>query len=215
MEQNRSIVGASLCLAADAAMTSEENERQYRIIDQLLTAHAVLRDRYGRRARILSVFALGLAITLNGFVFASDDVLKFIFRGRVEAAKIGLGFTSIGLLVLAILEFRVNWEGKRQSHSEGVDRLSRLKAKYREAHTTSDQACWPRLSADYATTMQELPPVPERDFAALKARHEHKRLLSREISEHPGVPYLLLSLRLRWHAYRQLSAKTGLTNVHH
>ena len=72
-------------------MTADENERQYRIIDQLLTAHAVLRDRYARRARLLSVSALALSVALNGFVFANDEVLKLIFRGHVHNAKIGLG----------------------------------------------------------------------------------------------------------------------------
>jgi hypothetical protein len=118
--------------------------------------------------------------------------LKFIFRGHVDAGKIGLGLISIGLLVFAIVEFRVNWQGKSQSHLEAVRRLSRLKAKYRETHAASDQACRGGLSADYATTMQEMPPIPERSFASLKALHEFKRLLSREISKHPGVPSPLL-----------------------
>ncbi len=195
-------------------MTAEENERQYRIIDQLLTAHSVLRDRYARRARFLSVSALALSVALNGFVFANDDVLKFIFRGHVEAAKIGLGLVSIGLLVFAIIEFRVNWEGKSQSHSEAVSRLGRLKAKFRDGQTTPSEDYWSALSNEYATTMRELPPIPERSFARLKALHVHKRVLSREISNHPGVPCALLSFRLRWRAWRQLSLKVPEQTEH-
>jgi hypothetical protein len=186
-------------------MNAEENERQYRIIDQLLTAHAVLRDRYARRARLLSVFALAVSVALNGFVFANEEVLKFIFWGHVEAAKVGLGLVSIALLVFAVIEFRVNWEGTSESHSEAVTRLGRLKAKFREAPADPSDDCWLRLSAEYATTMQELPPIPESSFAHLKALHEHKRALSREISNNPGVPSGLLSIRLRWRAWRRMN----------
>lgn len=185
-------------------MTVEENERQYRIVDQLLTAHSVLRDRYARRARLLSVSALALSVVLNGFVFASDDILRLVFHGHVEAAKIGLGLVSIGLLVFAIIEFRVNWEGKSQSHSEAVGRLGHLKAKFREAHAAGGDSSIRAVSAEYARTMQDLPAVPERFFATLKALHEHKRALTREISKHPSVPVILLSLQLRWRASRNM-----------
>ncbi|MCA1600945.1 MAG: hypothetical protein LC776_04650, partial [Acidobacteria bacterium] len=120
----------------------------------------------------------------------------------------GLGLVSIALLVFAVIEFRVNWEGKSQSHSEAVTRLGRLKAKFREAHADSSDDCWSGLSAEYATTMQELPAIPERSFAKLKALHEHKRELSREISKHPSVPAALLSLQLRWRALCKMTRKS-------
>ena len=185
-------------------MQADENERQYRIIDQLMTSHAVLRDRYGRRATLLNVSLLSLAIALNGFVFASDDFLKLLFREHAGAATAALGIISIALLVLSIVELRVDWEGQSRSHSEAVGRLSQLKAEYREAHASKDSDRFDDLTRDYASTMEALPPVPERSFTRLKAHHEFKRLLSQEISKHPGVPAILLSVRLRWNAWRSL-----------
>jgi hypothetical protein len=187
-------------------MQADENERQYRIIDQLMTSHAVLRDRYARRAKLLNVSLLSFAIALNGFVFASDDFLKLLFPGHAVAAKIALGIISIALLILSIVELRVDWEGQSQSHSEAVARLSRLKAKYREAHASKTTNRFDELTRDYASTMEALPPIPERSFTRLKARHEFKRLLSQEISKHPGLPSVLLSIRLRWNAWRKLSS---------
>jgi hypothetical protein len=187
-------------------MQANENERQYRIIDQLMTSHAVLRDRYARRAKLLNVSLLSFAIALNGFVFASDDFLKLLFPGHAAAAKIALGIISIALLILSIVELRVDWEGQSRSHSEAVARLSRLKAKYREAHTSKAANRFDELTRDYASTMEALPPIPERSFTRLKAHHEFKRLLSQEISKHPGAPSVLLSIRLRWNAWRKLSS---------
>ena len=187
-------------------MQVDENERQYRIIDQLMTSHAVLRDRYGRRAGILNLSLLSLAIALNGFVFASDDILRSIFRERAGAAKATLGIISIALLVLSIVELRVDWEGQSRSHSEAVGRLSRLKAKYRETHAKKDGDSFDELTRDYASTMEALPPIPERSFTRLKAHHEFKRRLSQEISKHPGVPAILLSVRLRWNAWHNLGS---------
>src|SRR5438128_2255481 len=84
-----------------------ENEREYRLIDQLMTAHAVLRDRYCRRGRVLSVLLVSLCLALNAFVFTTDDMLKRVFFGYISEPKIFVGFISIGLLILSIIGIRV------------------------------------------------------------------------------------------------------------
>jgi hypothetical protein len=185
-------------------MQAHENERQYRIIDQLMTAHAVLRDRYARRARILNIGLLSLAIALNGFVFAGDDFLRIIFGDDPARAKALLGLVSIGLLTLSIVEFRVDWEEQSRSHSEALGRLGRLKAKYREAQSNKTPDCFDELTRDYASTMEALPSIPERSFAKLKAHHQFKRALSEQISKYPTVPAVFLAIRLRWKGWRHL-----------
>jgi hypothetical protein len=178
----------------------QENERQYRIVDQMMTAHAVLRDRFSRRARTLNLLLLSLAIILNAFVFASDDMLKVLFFGHTAEAKVWIASVSVALLVLAIIEFRVDWEGRSRSHEDAVERLSRLKASYREAHAVNGRGA--ELTREYARTMAMLPPIPERSFIRLKAYHKFKRLLSQELDAHPGIPAWLASLRLRWQIIR-------------
>jgi hypothetical protein len=181
-------------------MDENENKRQYRVIDQMMTMHSVLRDRYRQRARLLSIGLLAFAVALNAFVFADDKVLVFLFGSNLEAAKIGLGITSVALMILSIIEYRVDWESMAQSHGEAVVRLGRLKTKYQEEFSRSvagaglDQVS---LSLDYARTMEEFPSIPEAQFHRLKARHAFKRRLSKEIDDNPGVPVTLLSLRLR------------------
>lgn len=183
-------------------MPESENERQYRVLDQMLTAHSVLRDRYGRRALLLEVGLLAAAIALNAFVFAGDTVLESLF-GDPRPVKNGLRVASVAALVLAIVQLRVAWAGKRRSHEEAFARLSGLKARYREAYVhrlkgvPTDEGA---LTQEYNGTMEGLPPIPDRQFARLKAYHLFKRVLSEEISKNPGVPAILVSLRLRFRA---------------
>ena len=177
----------------------EENERQYRLIDQMMTAHAVLRDRFSRCARTLNILLLALAIVLNAFVFASDDTLKILF-GRTTEAKVWIGVVSVVLLILVIVEFLVNWEGQSRSHKEAVERLGQLKANYREAAASNGK--YDELTREYARTMAMLPAIPEKSFIRLKAYHKFKRLLSEELDAHPGLPAWLVGTRLRWRIIR-------------
>jgi hypothetical protein len=86
-------------------MTKDENERQYRLIDQLLTMQSALRDRYARRAFLLSSGLLAFSIFLNAFVFVDDKVFSAIGI-RPELAKIGLDSTSVTSLRRA----RIFWK---------------------------------------------------------------------------------------------------------
>jgi hypothetical protein len=180
--------------------TTAENEREYRLINQMMTAHAVLRDRFSRRALILNISLLALAIILNAFVFASDDTLKILFFGHTTEAKVWIGAVSVVLLILVIIEFRVDWEGQSRSHKEAVERLGQLKANYREAYAGNGK--YEELTREYARTMAMLPSIPEKSFIRLKAYHKFKRLLSEELDAHPGLPAWLVRTRLRWRIIR-------------
>ena len=187
----------------------EENERQYKLINQMMTAHAVLRDRFSCRARSLNILLLALAIVLNAFVFASDDSLKILF-GYTTEAKVWIGVVSVILLVLVIVEFLVDWEGQSRSHKEAVERLGQLKANYREAHASGGN--YEELTREYARTMEMLPAIPEKCFNRLKAYHKFKRLLSEELDAHPGLPVCFARARVRWRSIRGTTAP--VTNLH-
>ena len=175
-----------------------DNDRQYRVINQMLTAHSVLRDRCKRRAFVISTGILALSVALNAFVFASDDMLRLIFRGHVDFGKLGLQITSVFLLILSIIELKVNWAAEGGSRDEALKRLARLKAKYREVFGRQrDEASQNELTREYARTMEEIPAIPEKLFAKLKATHEFKCLLSKRISAHPGVPHWILAVLLQ------------------
>ncbi len=193
----------------------EENERQYRVIDQMLTMHAVLRDRYNRRALYLNLILLVGAIVLNAFVFASEIVSRLLSIS-LEHARDAIGFISVLLLAASIVEYRVNWAGQSRSHKDAVDRLGTLKCKYREYNlrrqelgTTHDE----ELSGEYGFTMGILPPIPEKQFNRLKSCHLLKKLVSEEISKNPRVPMFLIVLRLRLQGIRDFMTRGNRPQV--
>lgn len=199
MEPDRSPRGVSCSVLKIVPTDQSENGRQYRLIDQLMTAHAVLRDQYRRRASTFDISLLALSIGLNAFVFTDDATLHAIFFGHAVAAKLWIGLISVALLIVSLVGFRVDWEGKARSHKEAVERLGRLKARYREVHAGGDTAdTREELGKEYARTTELLPAIPERCFARLKAQHQFKRLVSRELDSHPGVPMWILALRIRY-----------------
>ncbi len=199
-------------------MSEEENERQYGLIDQRLSAHAILRDRCGFRALCLSITLLSISIALNAFVFAGDDILVAIFRIPAKVVKVFLGITSVAVLVLSIVGLLVNWLGEKLAHTDAVKRLSQLKAQFRRSHDDAAGATRSadeieRLTCEYNRVMPELPPIPERHFAKLKAAHAFKRMVSEEISAHPGVPALIVSIKLRCKTIRRFCTKGHSKNA--
>ena len=174
-----------------------DSDREYRVVDQLLTMHAALRDRYRRWALLLNTAQIGISLVLCGFAFVSDDVLE---RIGLEAAlaRMLFGFAAVVVLILAITEFRVDWRGTEARHDQAVGELGALKGRYRSAWERSPgEGEALGLKEEFERVMSVVPPIPERSFVRLKARHEFKRLWSVEVSDNPKAPAAVLWLKLR------------------
>src|SRR5260370_37442080 len=107
-----------------------EVERQYRVVDQLISMHSRLRDNCDRSARNLNHGLLVAAIFLNACVFIDDRLLVQIGIDP-SLGKIGIGLGSVALLALTIVEVRLDLAGSARKHQEAVVKLSRLKLLYR------------------------------------------------------------------------------------
>ena len=60
----------------EKSTSKKENERQYGIIDQMLTMHSSLRDRMERRAFWLNTALIASSLFLTVFAFVGDDLLR-------------------------------------------------------------------------------------------------------------------------------------------
>ena len=179
-------------------MSRDEAERQYRLVDQQLTMHSVLRDRYGRLAMVVNCGLLTASIVLCGFVFAPNDVFSAL-GVNPEIWPLGLRISSIIILALSVVELKVDWNGTAREHERAVERLADLKGQYRGALDSEPaQEEYEELDAQYARVMDALPPIPEAKFNKLKAKHVFKIELSKAISEHPTCPVFILKWHLRW-----------------
>ncbi len=193
--------------------TKQENERQYKLVDQLLSMHSSLRDKYKRHAFWLNTAQITISLVLCVFAFVGDDLLSSLGY-HPPMARFVLGFSAVIALVLSITESRVDWATMGARHVEAVKYLAELKAKYRKAFNESagnDSQKNSRLTTEYQKVMAILPPIPERYFLQLKADNQFKRVLSQQISQNPKAPVRVLRIRLRLEGMRA-ALKKGETN---
>jgi len=179
--------------------TKEENERQYRVIDQMLTMHSLLRDRMERRAFWLNTALIASSLFLTVFTFVGDDLLRAL---NLDPAltRFVLGLVTVVVLICSITEFRVDWRSVAGRHAEAVSRLARMKAKYRQSFTDTggnDPQTNAILTSECDNMMSNISTIPDRWFNVLKAEHQFKRLLSERISQCPKTPRWFLRLQLR------------------
>jgi hypothetical protein len=185
-------------------MIKAEYDRQCNVVDQMLSMHSLLRDSYLRCAFWLNTALLSTSIMLCAFVFATDTVFS-VFGLRPDGARIGLGLASVIVLILSIVELRVNWGATAAKHADAASKLALLKAKYRKLYSETrgnDPKKNSRLGREYERIMKEIPPIPDRMFNRLKAKHLVKKRLSQMISEAPETPIWLHWIRLRYRGLR-------------
>lgn len=185
--------------------TKEENERQYRIIDQMLTMHSSLRDRMERRAFWLNTILIATSIFLAVFIFVGDDLIILLGLDPTITRFI-LGLFSIIILVGAITEFRVDWRSVAGKHDYAASRLGELKLKYRKSFAETlgnDNSKNEELVIEYEKVMGSIPKIPDKWFNTLKAEHNFKIILSKKISYFSKAPVWFLRLKLRLEGIRE------------
>jgi hypothetical protein len=180
-------------------MDKAENERQYDVVDQMLSMYSSLRDSYARGAFILNAAMLACSIFLCAFRFADDKVLA-TFGLTPDSARIAFGITSVIILIISVIELRVRWKEVAGKFGEAADRLGALKAKYRRLYAETrggDPKKNARLSREYEKVTRSLPTVPDRRFNRLKAGHRFKKVLSQRITANPKAPEWFLRWQLQ------------------
>ena len=175
----------------------EEVERQHRVIDMMLTMHAVLRDRYRLRGLFISVVLLCSAFVLVAGIFVNPDVLSKLRIGP-RLVETVIRFCSLIVFLAALIEVRVDWRGQAERHEGAYKSLQKLKVNSKELlvdYSLNDEQIkdkWILINA----TLNEQYPIPEREFSKLKALHLRKVELSKMIGEHSGCPVLVLRMVL-------------------
>lgn len=165
----------------------QEIARQRRLIDQTITAHSVLRDRYRRQATAMTCGLLAASVLATAFAFASGETRVTIVGVSAQRAT-WLGWFAVITFAVTLIDLVVDWRGSKREHEDAVRQLAVLKTEYRtppEPGTELTQR--DRLSERYQAVMDGVPNLPERYFLRLKARHLRKVEVSRILSDHPGM----------------------------
>jgi hypothetical protein len=187
-------------LGSSAVNTSIESEfdRQQRVLDQMLTQHSVLRDRYDRFASILDVGGIVLSAVLTAFSLMKDDYWR-VLAMTPDAGTFAAGVLAAALLGLSIVQYRVQWKEKAEAHGRAARSLSAWKAEARLVSTDDAQGVVTWLRAVHGQ-LSTLPSIPDAMFLKLKGIHLRKEQVSRRLTSYPGGTPWLVSLRIRFAA---------------
>jgi hypothetical protein len=127
------------------------------------------------------------SVVATAFAFAGGAVRVSIAGIHAERST-WLGWFAVFAFSLTLIDLVVDRRGAAGAHGDAVRQLAALKSQYRTPPAPGHevQECQ-RLAERYQTVMDALPPIPERLFCTLKARHLRKVEISRYISAHPGI----------------------------
>lgn len=188
-----------------------ELSRKFRVLNQTLSMHTFLRDRYANRALLIDVLLLASAVIFCASAFASDDVLSRLGPTPQEVRYVIRAF-SILAFMLSVLSLRIGWKEKSASHRDGAQKMSRALALFwmhREDDGTWSPNTRMELDAAYWEAMHNSVPIPEKLFVKLKACHLRKVEISRMLDSNPGCPVTVLKLRLLCSSFRRSPGKSS------
>lgn len=182
-----------------------------RIVDMMLSAHSVLRDRNSRKALLVDIVSLVISSILVAAIWANAEIYEFLKIATSLADNI-LGITSLAIFILALINFRVDWKQKAELHNNAHKRLAFLKSKLAEwASCSGDNGAKTTLYEilkECQITMESVPAIPENRFNSLKAIHLRKVELSKALSRTPGASVYVIRIKLFFGAnWRALKSK--------
>jgi len=177
-------------------LSERELDYYYRVVDQTISMHASLRDRYASWASLTDISLMALSGALVAMSLIDPARLSpSITQPCARAIMVAISFL---VFVLSMVTWRVDWKAKASHHDLAIDRLAKVKAlcrslKYEESPTPERitevcKACAEALAAP--------PRIPERDFARLKAAHLVKVEVSSLLSDCPGSSIQLVRAAL-------------------
>ncbi|KUO48821.1 MAG: hypothetical protein APF76_18245 [Desulfitibacter sp. BRH_c19] len=174
----------------------DDIKRHFKVIDMMLTAHSVLRDKNNIYSKISDVLLFIFAVILNSVVLI--DVFNLL-QIDDKIVSILIGGSSVFLLILSLVSLLMGWKEKALKHNHATILLSDLKLRCRELRIEPDPSLeYIKREIDlYNNCLNSLPiKIPEREFLKLKAYHQRKIMLSKKISQYPGSSIFLIRIVL-------------------
>jgi hypothetical protein len=167
-------------------------------IDQGITAHSFLRDKFSRRAALLSSLII-FGAALVTFLAVSSAGIKAALSLSDGGSEHLAGFLGFVVLLCAILELQCGWREKGSRHAEAANALARLKlllARDIGSDLVLTKARYTELQQAYENINDLVAKIPERRFLELKALHRRKVEISKFLDHHPGSSIILLKVKM-------------------
>lgn len=175
-------------------ISSREVERQYRVLQQTLGMHSMLRDDFMRKARMLEIILLLCSVIFCATVFSADQLFLRLHLPP-ETSRVVLGIASVLAFASSLILTTLDWREKSIQHSEAAARWSSVLEEFRTNRTENGE--WPEstrstLSVLYWQASRNTVKIPDARFNRLKTRYLRKVELSTLKSAYPGCPRICL-----------------------
>lgn len=178
---------------------TREFKRKKRIADTLITAHNILGERY---RKVSVVFDIGLMLTSFAILLLSildlaapAFLVEIIGNWRRPAIVIG----AIVIFTLSVIEWRISWKGKSESHFRTAGHYSSIKGEItallsrgiRDGDIDAAQ-----IEDRYDRLGLTCIRIPHNKFVKLKRMHLRKVALSRLLDDQPFAISFVIRLKL-------------------
>lgn len=183
--------------------TPKEFRRKFRVLDQMLTQHSLIRDAYERRALVLTLLILALSILATAVAFISGAETVTIL-GVEARLQIWVGVLTAVIFFLSLIDLRVDWRQRAGAHEDAVRRLARVKGVLRGVTVVEGkvESGGVDIDVEYDAAMDQIPPIPDKWFLRGKAKHVRKVRASQFLDSHPGAPAWWASVAAAWSGIR-------------
>lgn len=176
-----------------------ETKRQYRVLQQTLSAHSFLRDDYTRNAKWAKIVLTASSILFCTTTFAGNSFYTTLGVGP-EIGRLVVGVAAIVAVIASVTLLIIDWEGKAAHHEEDAKTWSRALEEFRRHRGDNGSWCLDKrvhLDSVYWEADHNSSNIPAQRFNALKSRHLRKVTISQLKSDYPGCPRILLAIFLR------------------
>lgn len=186
-----------------------EINRKFRVLDQTLSMHSSLGEKYKLRALVLDISLLTCATIFCATTFINENFYSSLGL-TPSKIKLILGCTSIIAFLASIISLRIDWKGLYASHTTATQKLSEVLSIFRQ--TQVNNGLWPEeeivnLSNKYNSVMNNIIAIPSKSFNNLKAKYLKKVEISKLISKNPGYPNFILKIIVLINSIKRFSNK--------
>lgn len=193
----------------NTAIELAKNKR--RVFDQIATMHFSLSDKYRRWVKVEDAIEIILSVVLCGITFF--DFEKFCSISE-RASTLVTGLSSILLFAFTLL--KQSWDHKQMCEKYQLAGKLYSSAKLElTAKLTEWEVCSQSENEiiaylkDHYSSLNDLPQIPEKDFARLKHKHQYKIEFSKFLDEHKSDSWFfcLIKFHLRNRKGREITQK--------
>lgn len=168
------------------------------VVDQSITAHSMLKERFGLQARVLDIALFLVSSFLTFLAVASHSVRGKVLPQWIDG-EMTLPVVAVIVFCGSLLQWHMGWKEKAALHSEAAKVLSQFKHELAKilgsGRDVSEEELRVHLQ-NYQYINQSKIVVPEEKFLSLKKAHKEKVAISKLLDMRPGAWVWLVKLKL-------------------